>query len=60
MQLRLLGKAPSVMNAKIQVCITKNYDVWLYNGTDTDVPLTNGELFGFGQGVCQETPAGLR
>ena len=55
---RLLGKAPTVMNNKIHVCLTKSFEIWLYNGTDDDAQLTCGELFGFGQGAFQESPTG--
>ena len=57
MRLRLLGKAPCSLS-KVVICVTKEYELFLENTTDTDVTIGPGELFGFGLGTFQETPLG--
>ena len=47
------------MDNKIEVCITKDFELWLRNDTDSDIQLKCGELFGFGVGSCQQLPTGL-
>ena len=58
-RLRILGKAPTIMNNKIHVAICKeSIEVWLVNSTDSAIPLRSGELFGFGLGSIEEVPLG--
>lgn len=40
------------------MCITKSFEVWLENSSERDVSLQSCELFGFGPGVCTESPLG--
>lgn len=58
--LRLLGKAPSIVNPGLHVAIVKtDFTVWLLNNSDADVTLpSGGELFGFGTGTFSESPTG--
>lgn len=57
---RLLGKAMAISNNKIHVGISiGDFGVWLINGTDADVPMRCGELFGFGTGTAAEVPTGI-
>ena len=57
--LRLQAKCPAIAEPRIEVCITKTFQVWLRNNTEEDIQLSACELLGFGQGVCTDQPAGL-
>ena len=47
------------MNDSLKVFISQNdYQVWLVNGTSTQMDLRAGELFGFGQGEFKPMPVG--
>ena len=54
---RLLACGASVCNPHVKIHISKSYDLYLVNESDSDVHLPPSELFGFGLGSFSEKMA---
>ena len=53
---RLIAQCIPVISDKIQVCVSKDFSLWLANPTDQKIDLESGELFGYNVGQYDQKP----